>query len=181
MPLTHPDEYTQCGFSYQAYSSVGSKVRSDSQGLCIAWSATPVAFHSLYTSSALILSMRLSICITRLFVICARGLFVNSIHYIASLPNNARQFGHAVRSHWGIENSLHWILDVTLREDECCIRRGDAAENLCTLRHFALNLLKRENTLTKIRQKRLKAAWNDDCCANVLFAYYILCSYLGSI
>lgn len=91
-------------------------------------------------------------------------------YYIASLPSDARQFGRAVRHHWGIENSLHWVLDVTLREDECRIRRGEAAENLCTLRHFALNLLKQEKTLKKgIKQKRLKAGWDDNYRAKVLF------------
>src|ERR671918_2234650 len=66
------------------------------------------------------------------------------------------------RSHSGIENSLHWVLDVTLREDECRIRRGEAAGNFCTLRHFAFNLLKQEKTLKKsIKQKRLKAGWDD--------------------
>src|SRR6184192_202276 len=54
------------------------------------------------------------------------------------------------------------FLDVTLREDECRIRRGEAAENFCTLRHFAFNLLKQEKTLKKsIKQKRIKAGWDD--------------------
>lgn len=91
-------------------------------------------------------------------------------YYIASLPSDARQFGNAVRAHWGIENSLPWVLDVTLREDECRIRRGEAAENLCTLRHFAFNLLKPEKTMKKgIKQKRLKAGWDDNYRAKVLF------------
>jgi predicted transposase YbfD/YdcC len=89
---------------------------------------------------------------------------------IASLKSDARQFGNAVRGHWGIENSLHWVLDVTLREDECRIRRGEAAENFCTLRHFAFNLLKQEKTMRKsIKQKRLKAGWDDTYRAKVLF------------
>jgi predicted transposase YbfD/YdcC len=75
-----------------------------------------------------------------------------------------------VRTHWGIENSVHWVLDVTLREDACRIRRGEAAENLVTLRHFALNLLKAEKTMKKgIKQKRLKAGWDDTYRAKVLF------------
>jgi predicted transposase YbfD/YdcC len=91
-------------------------------------------------------------------------------YYIASLPSDARQFGKAVRTHWGIENSLHWVLDVTLREDQCRIRRGEAAENLATLRHFALNLLKAEKSMKKgIKQKRLKAGWDDNYRAKVLF------------
>lgn len=95
---------------------------------------------------------------------------VEQRYYIASLPSDARQFGKAVRTHWGIENSVHWVLDVTLREDECRIRRGEAAENLATLRHFVLNLLKAEKTMKKgIKQKRLKAGWDDNYRAKVLF------------
>ncbi|MGH8651374.1 MAG: ISAs1 family transposase [Gammaproteobacteria bacterium] len=87
-----------------------------------------------------------------------------------SLDSNARQFGNAARGHWGVENCVHWILDVTFREDECRIRRGEAAENLSTLRHFVLNLLKQEKTLKKsIKQKRLMAAWDDDYRSKVLF------------
>ena len=97
-------------------------------------------------------------------------LTVERRYYIASLKSDARQFGHAVGGHWGIENSWHWVLDVTLREDECRIRRGEAAENFCTLRHFAFNLLKQEKTLKKsIKQKRLKASWDDTYRAKVLF------------
>jgi predicted transposase YbfD/YdcC len=97
-------------------------------------------------------------------------LTVERRYYIASLKSDARQFGQAVRGHWGIENSLHWVLDVTLREDECRIRRGEAAENFCTLRHFAFNLLKQEKTLKKsLKQKRLKAGWDDTYRAKVLF------------
>lgn len=80
----------------------------------------------------------------------------------ASLKSDARQFGKAVQGHWGIENSLHGVLDVILREDECRIQGGEAAEDLCTLRHFAFNLLKQENTLKKgIKQKRLRAGWDE--------------------
>jgi predicted transposase YbfD/YdcC len=52
------------------------------------------------------------------------------------------QFAHKVRAHWGIENSLHWVLDCEMREDDCRIHRGDAAENLAGIRHITLNLLK---------------------------------------
>lgn len=91
-------------------------------------------------------------------------------YYITSLQSDAKQIAHAARGHWGVENTLHWTLDVTFREDECRIRRGEAAENLCTLRHFVLNLLKQETTSKKsIKQKRLLAAWDDDYRAKVLF------------
>lgn len=82
--------------------------------------------------------------------------------FISSLDSDAESFGKAVRQHWGIENSLHWTLDVTFREDECRIRKGNAPENFAILRHIALNLLKNEKSEKKsIKRKRLKAGWNN--------------------
>lgn len=90
-------------------------------------------------------------------------------YFISSLPNNAQQFGGAVRKHWGIENSLHWTLDVAFREDECRVRKDNAPDNMAMLRHIALNLLKRENTLKRgIKSKRLKAGWDDTYLLRVL-------------
>ena len=69
----------------------------------------------------------------------------------------------AVRGHWSIENSLHWVLDIAFREDESRVRKDHAPENLSVLRHIALNLLKQD--LSKklgIKNKRLVAAWNND-------------------
>ena len=83
-------------------------------------------------------------------------------YLISSLDNNAQQFGLAVRKHWGIENSLHWVLDVAFREDESRVRKDDAPENMAMLRHIALNLLKQETTLKRgIKTKRLKADWDE--------------------
>jgi predicted transposase YbfD/YdcC len=90
-------------------------------------------------------------------------------YYIASLPGNARQLLNAVRSHWHIENRLHWSLDVTFREDDSRIRTGNAAQNMATLRHMALNLLKQEqSTKRSMRGKRLKAGWDEDYLAQIL-------------
>lgn len=90
-------------------------------------------------------------------------------YYISSLSCDAKLFGNAVRSHWGIENSVHWILDVAFREDESRIRKGNAPENFAVLRHIALNLLKNENSLRKsIKSKRLKAGWDDSYLTKVL-------------
>jgi predicted transposase YbfD/YdcC len=74
-----------------------------------------------------------------------------------------------VRSHWGIENSVHWVLDVAFREDDCRVRKGHAPENLAMLRHIALNVLKADKTVNLgIKNKRLTAGWNSNYLANVL-------------
>jgi len=77
-------------------------------------------------------------------------------------------FIKAVRSHWGIENKVHWVLDVTFREDESRIRRGNSTHNMGVIRHMALNLLKKEKTKRSIAGKRLRSALNDDFRAKVL-------------
>jgi len=82
-------------------------------------------------------------------------------YYLSSLPPGVETFARAVRSHWSIENKLHWVLDVQMREDQSRARAGYAAENLATLRRLALNLLKREKTKRRgIRGKQLNASWN---------------------
>lgn len=82
-------------------------------------------------------------------------------YYLSSLPLGVATFARAVRSHWGIENKLHWTLDVGFREDQSRVRTGYAAENLATLRRLALNLLKLEKTKKRgIRGKMLNASWD---------------------
>lgn len=88
-------------------------------------------------------------------------------YYLSSLPVNAEVFGHAVRSHWGIENSCRWMLDVVFREDQC--RIGNAAENMSILRRLALNLLRREKSeKCGVQIKRLKAALDEHYLFKVL-------------
>jgi len=90
-------------------------------------------------------------------------------YYTASLGSNAEVIANAIRGHWGIENSLHWVLDVCFREDLCRVRKGHAPENLARLRHIALNLLKQEKTLKGgVETKRLKAAWENDYLLRVI-------------
>jgi len=75
-----------------------------------------------------------------------------------------------VRSHWAIENRLHWQFDVTFQEDQCRLRQGHADANFSTLRRAALSLLKNNHTLkVDVKNKRLAAGWDDDCLAQVLF------------
>ena len=90
-------------------------------------------------------------------------------YYILSLPSNAKTFGNAVRSHWEIENAVHWVLDIAFREDESRIRMGHGAENFAVLRHIALNLLRQETTFRgSIKSKRHRAGWNDSYLKKVL-------------
>ena len=82
-------------------------------------------------------------------------------YYLSSLPVGVETFAKAVRGHWAVENSLHWVLDVQMGEDDSRARLGYAAENLATLRRLALNLLKREATKKRgIRGKQLNASWD---------------------
>jgi predicted transposase YbfD/YdcC len=82
-------------------------------------------------------------------------------YYLSSLPVGVETFAKAVRGHWAVENSLHWVLDVQMGEDDSRARTGYAAENLATLRRLALNLLKREATKKRgIRGKQLNASWD---------------------
>lgn len=91
-------------------------------------------------------------------------------YYISSRPLDVKVLARAVRQHWGIENTLHWVLDVTYREDESRIRRGHGVENLNTLRRLTLNLLKQETTAqTSQKQKRQRAGWDDAYREKVLF------------
>ena len=90
-------------------------------------------------------------------------------YYILSRKLTAKQFAEAVRTHWSIENNLHWQLDVTFGEDQCRIRNGHADANFSLLRRQALSLLKNEKTSkVGVKNKRLSAAWNEDYLLKVL-------------
>jgi len=92
-------------------------------------------------------------------------------YFISSVPgNDAKRFLAATRDHWGVENCLHWTLDVIFREDDARARSGNAAQNLAALRRQALNMLKNEKSEKKLslRSKRLMAGWNGDFLRKVL-------------
>lgn len=92
-------------------------------------------------------------------------------YFISSLESDAAVIAKAIRAHWGIENSLHWCLDISFREDHCRVRKDHAPENMGILRHMALNLLKREKSLKGgIQTKRLKAAWDHSYLLKILSA-----------
>ena len=87
---------------------------------------------------------------------------VESRYYVASLDGEAKLMLYAVRGHWGIENCVHWELDIAFREDESRIRKKNGAQNFAILRHIALNLLRHEKTAKcGIKGKRLKAGWDN--------------------
>lgn len=88
--------------------------------------------------------------------------------YISSLANDAQTILNATRQHWAIENSLHWVLDVTFREDDSRIRAGNSPQNMAVLRHLALNILKNDKSKGSIRNKRYKAALDTTFLAQLL-------------
>jgi predicted transposase YbfD/YdcC len=97
------------------------------------------------------------------------GTVTREVRYYLTSLTDAREFGRAVRAHWGIENGLHWVLDIAFREDESRARSGASAENLVVLRHIALNLLKQERSAkVGIKNKRLKAGWDEGYLLKIL-------------
>ena len=94
---------------------------------------------------------------------------VESRYYISSLGSDAGRLLQATRSHWGIENSLHWVLDLSFREDESRVRTGKAPENLALIRHLALNLLRQDRaSKTSIKARRKRAGWDNDYLLSIL-------------
>jgi predicted transposase YbfD/YdcC len=97
------------------------------------------------------------------------SLTVEERYYLSSLPADAKLLNEAARSHWAVENSLHWVLDVTFQEDSSRIKKENAPENFGLLRRLALCLLKEETTSKRsIKGKRLRASWDEGYLARVL-------------
>jgi len=90
-------------------------------------------------------------------------------YYITTLTD-VDKFSHAARAHWGVENALHWVLDVTFREDHSRIRAGYAPENFNIIRQLSIALIKKESSKISIKAKRFKAALNDSFRENIMFA-----------
>jgi predicted transposase YbfD/YdcC len=91
-------------------------------------------------------------------------------YFLLGLPLKPERFLEVTRSHWRIENSLHWVLDVTMNEDQARNRTGNGAENLALLRRMTLNLARTEPTKGSMRGKIKKAGWNDDFMPNIIRA-----------
>lgn len=106
--------------------------------------------------------MKSLVCVEATRTILGKPTTTNRRYYLSSIEGLKAQAGaRAVRAHWGVENQLHWVLDVAFREDDARARMGHAAENLATLRKIALNLLKQETSSKRgIKTKRLRAGWD---------------------
>ena len=92
----------------------------------------------------------------------------SSRFYITSRDADAQRLGEAVRAHWGIENGLHWVMDMVFRDDECRIRKDHAPANFATVKHMASNILRRAPGKDSLRVKRKIAAWDDDFLASLI-------------
>lgn len=102
-------------------------------------------------------------------IIGSAKVSVERRYFISSLPAKTALLSKHVRAHWSIENSMHWVLDVAFREDDCRIRCGDAAHNFAILRRIALNALKNDkSTKIGVAAKRRKAGWGTDYLSTVL-------------
>lgn len=90
--------------------------------------------------------------------------------YITSLDASADKLGPAIRAHWAVENSLHWVMDMVFRDDECRVRKDHAPANFTTLKHIALNLTRKAPGKDSLRLKRKVAAWDDNFLASIILA-----------
>jgi len=90
--------------------------------------------------------------------------------YITSLVLAANKLGPIVRSHWMVENGLHWVMDMIFRDDECRLRTDNAPANFTTVKHMSHNLLRKASTKDSLRLRRKVAAWDDDFLANLIAA-----------
>jgi len=100
------------------------------------------------------------------------GTTVETRYYISSLKVDAQKAINAVKSHWTVENSLHWSLDMSFREDECRIRRDNGAEFFAVMRRLSMNVIKKDTSKKAgIHRKRRMAAMNPD------YDMHLLCQF----
>jgi len=90
--------------------------------------------------------------------------------YITSLVTLANAVGPMIRAHWAIENSLHWVMDMVFRDDECRVRTDNAPANFATCRHIAYNLTRKAPGKDSIRLRRKTAGWDDEYLASLVAA-----------
>jgi predicted transposase YbfD/YdcC len=94
------------------------------------------------------------------------------VYYVSSLPPKVKQFAKAVRGHWGIENRLHWSLDVTFAEDKSRVRKDHSPLNLGMLRRLALSILRKDTSIKdSLRGKRLRAGWDEEVLLKILTGF----------
>lgn len=99
-----------------------------------------------------------------------KGVLREEIRYFITSLKDVKSFANAVRSHWGIENSLHWCLDVAFHEDNCRMRKDNSGENFAVIRHIAVNLLKEDNSKLSLKAKRHKCAYSDAFLHKILLS-----------
>ncbi len=88
--------------------------------------------------------------------------------YISSICSNAEFMANAIRQHWGVENGLHWVMDMVFRDDECRIRKDNSPANFTTIKHMASNILRLSKGKASMRSKRHEAAWDEDFLFNMI-------------
>lgn len=96
------------------------------------------------------------------------SITVERRYYLSSLPLGGERFARAVRGHWGIENQVHWVLDVTFQEDDSRIRNGYGPENFAVLRHLVCNLLRKEPSPYSLKMKRFRASLDESYLTQIL-------------
>jgi len=97
-----------------------------------------------------------------------RGIRAETAYDLLSTPLSAEHFGGVARAHWGVENGLHWVLDVTMNEDQARTRKDHGPQNIALLRRLALNLAKLEGSKESMKGKRMRAAWDDTFLTRLL-------------
>jgi predicted transposase YbfD/YdcC len=94
------------------------------------------------------------------------------VYHVSSLPPKVKQFAKAVRGHWGIENRLHWSLDVTFAEDQSRVRKDHSPLNVGMLRRLALSILRKDTSIKdSLRGKRLRAGWDEEVLLKILTGF----------